>query len=161
MTRSAYDAMMGVSGRVEIGAPIEIVGDRTVRTQDVAPRSSYREGDYTKEDVIDLGFREAGTLIGPGLSLQCNAVCSNPFKPLEFMIDSSIAADVSVTAIDIASARYVQGGAVPGSVYSEASTGRNISWDTVQSTVPIQVTLRNDSAVPVPVRMSIRGRRIS
>lgn len=158
---SVYDNMMGVSGRVDISGPIEIVGDPTVRTSEARSRAQYREGDYTEEDIIDLGFKENQQMIAPGATLICSAVCTSPFAPREFLIDSAIAADVSVTSVDIGSSRYVEGGAVPGAIYSEASTTRYVSWRTAQTTVPIQVGIRNDSAVPVPVRMSIRGKRIS
>jgi hypothetical protein len=64
-------------------------------------------------------------------------------------------------AIDIGSSRYIEGqNGVPGDQYSEVSNTRKVSWGTVQTTVPISITIRNDSAAPVTVKFALRGLRL-
>lgn len=158
---TAFDRMMGVNGPSEIlSAPIELLGDPTMLVPTVDQPARYTEGKYTIEDRIDLGFAQNPTVIAPGATQLFTASCSSPFKPEKFMIDSAVATDISVMDIAIGSSRYTEGGPVPGSVYSEVAVTNRISWRTVQTTVPIQITVRNDSANPVSVKMAVRGFRL-
>lgn len=156
---NAFDAITGVSGPTEIGN-VEMVGDRAMLVADVDKPAKYLEGHYTIQDRIDLGSPQNPTNLAAGAIQQFNFVCSSPFKPEQFIIDSTVATDISVLAIDIGSSRYIEGGSVPGAMYSEVSTLRYVSWRTVQTTVPIQITVRNDTLLTVTVKMAIRGLRL-
>lgn len=166
---NGFEQALGVGQPIEmLGSPTEIlgaydgsdVGDRANMVADIDNPAKYLEGKYTIQDRIDLGFAQNPTTIAPGATQLFTAVCSSPFKPLRFLIDSSVATDVSVMSVVIGSAIYVEGGPVPGAMYSEVSTEGRVSWRTVQTTVPIQILIRNDSAAPVAVKMSIRGFRL-
>lgn len=161
---NAYSALMGDNvGEPHdsyVGAPIEIVGDRAVVVADVDNPAKYLEGKYTAQDRIDLGFGNAAVLPA-GATGTYSASCSSPFKPEEMTIPSWLAPDVSVMAIDIGSSRYIEGqNGVPGDQFSEVSNTRKVSWGTVQTTVPISITLRNDSPVPIVIKFAIRGLRL-
>lgn len=165
---NGFEQAMGVGQPIEmLGSPTEIlgaydgdVGDRASLIADIDNPAKYLEGKYSIQDRIDLGFAQNPTTIAAGLTQLFTAVCSSPFKPLRFLIDSAVAADVSVMSVVIGSSIYVEGGPVPGAMYSEVSTEGRVSWRTVQTTVPIQIVIRNDSAAPVAVKMSIRGFRL-
>jgi hypothetical protein len=156
---SAFDRLVGMNGPIDIG-DVEMLGDPAMYVPTVDKPATYTEGKYTIQDRIDLGFAQNPTVIAAGMQAVFTASCSSPFKPERFMIDSAIAADVSVMSIDIGSARYIEGGPVPGAVYSEVSVTNKVSWRTVQTTVPITVTIRNDSANPVSCKMGVRGFRL-
>jgi len=159
---------MGVGSPIEmLGGPAEIlsgydgdVGDRANMVADIDNPAKYLEGKYTIQDRIDLGFAQNPTIIAPGATQLFTAVCSSPFKPLRFLIDSAVASDVSVMSVVIGSAIYVEGGPVPGAMYSEVSTEGRVSWRTVQTTVPIQIIIRNDSAAAVSCKLGLRGFRL-
>jgi hypothetical protein len=163
--QNAYASLMGADvgdPREFVGAPIEIVGDRAVAVPDVDNPAKYLEGRFTVQDRIDVGFGNNATL-APGAVQQFAATISSPFKPEELTIPSWLAPDVSVMAIDIGSCRYIESGTgsgVPADQYSEVSNTRKVSWGTVQTQVPIQITLRNDTAAAVNVKFCIRGLRL-
>jgi len=158
---NALDAIMGVGEPFElVGGGVEMLGDRAVAVADIDNPAKYLEGKYTIQDRIDLGFVQNATVLAAGASLLFQTQCSSPFKPLEFVIDSSVATFLSITGIVIGAAIYIEGGAVPGAIYSEVSLARKISWRTVQTTVPIQVTVRNDDGAPHMVKMAVRGFRL-
>jgi hypothetical protein len=166
---NAFEQAMGVGSPIEmLGGPAEIlsgydgtdVGDRANMVADIDNPAKYLEGKYTIQDRIDLGFSQNPATIAPGATQLFTAVCSSPFKPLRFLIDSAVAADVSVMSVVIGSAIYVEGGPVPGAMYSEVSTEGRVSWRTVQTTVPIQIVIRNDSAAPVSCKLGLRGFRL-
>lgn len=162
---SAYDQLLGVGDLVEIGGGVEILGDRAIAVADIDNPAKYLEGKYTIEDRIDVGFLQNASILTAagtaGATLLFTAVCSSPFKPLEFIVDSSVALDLSIVDVKIASSTYIESAPVPAAVYSEVSLARRISWRTVQTTVPIQVTVRNDSANSVMVKMCVRGFRLT
>jgi hypothetical protein len=156
---NAFERLVGMNGPIDMG-DVEMLGDPAMYVPEVDRPAKYTEGKYTIQDRIDLGFAQNPTVIQAGQQAVFTAACSSPFKPERFMIDSAIAADVSVMSVDIGSARYVEGGPVPGSQYSEVSVANRVSWRTVQTTVPITVTIRNDSGNPVSVKMGVRGFRL-
>jgi hypothetical protein len=156
---NAYDALMGTSGDVEIGK-VEIVGRRAIAVPESDNPQKFLEGKYTVADRISVGFPQNPATIGAGLQLQFVAQLSTPFKAEKMVIDSEHAADVSVMAIDVGPNRYVDGGPVPGALFSEVALDNFCSWDTVQTTVPIQITIRNDTAGPIAVKLGLRGLRL-
>lgn len=162
---SAYENMLGTSvgdPRDYVGSPIEIVGDRAIAVPEVDNPARFMEGKFTVQDRIDVGFGN-GALLAPGAQQMYSATVSSPFKPEELTIPSWLGPDVSVMAIDIGSCRYIESGTgsgVPGDQFSEVSNTRKVSWGTVQTQVPIQITLRNDSAVAVSIKMALRGLRL-
>lgn len=159
---NAMDTIMGVGEPFElVSGGVEMLGDRAVAVADIDNPAKYLEGKYTIQDRIDLGFAQNAAVIAPGGQLLFTAVCSSPFKPLEFVIDSTVATFLSVMSVVIGSAIYVEGGAVPGAIYSEVSLARKISWRTVQTTVPIQVLIRNDDIAAHAVKMAVRGFRLA
>jgi hypothetical protein len=158
---NAFERMMAVNGPTDIlSGPVEMLGDPAAMVPTVDQPARYTEGKYAIEDRIDLGFAQNPTVVAPGATQAFTAQCSSPFKPEKFMIDSAIATDISVTDIAIGSSRYIEGGPVPGAIYSEVAVTNRISWRTVQTTVPITITVRNDSANPVSVKMAVRGFRL-
>ncbi len=165
---NGFEQAMGVGQPIEmLGGPTEMlggdygdVGDRASMVADIDNPAKYLEGKYSIQDRIDLGFSQNPATIAPGAVALFTAVCSSPFKPLRFLIDSAVAADVSVVSVVIGSSIYVEGGPVPGAMYSEVSTEGRVSWRTVQTTVPIQVQIRNDSAAAVSVKLALRGFRL-
>jgi hypothetical protein len=159
---NAYEALMGssVGSRDFVGSPIEIVGDRAVVVADVDNPAKYLEGKYSAQDRIDVGFGNSAALAAGAVATYV-ATISTPFKPEELTIPSWLAPDVSIMAVDIGPSRYIDGqSGIPGDQYSEVSNTRKVSWGTVQTTVPIAITLRNDSANPVTVKMALRGLRL-
>jgi hypothetical protein len=164
---NALDRIAGLEGAIDIGLT-EILGDAAALVPEVDKPKSYTEGKYTIADRIDLGFSQCPLLVaasgalplGPMTPFTLQAVCSSPFKPERFTIDSSVATDISIASIDIGSARYIEGGLVPGAVYSEVAVTSKISWRTVQTTVPIVVKGQNDTTAPIVVKASIRGFRL-
>lgn len=162
---NAYEAMLGTNvgdPRDFVGSPIEIVGDRAVVVPEVDQPAKYLEGHFNVQDRIDVGFGN-NAVLAPGASQTFNATISSPFKPEELTIPSWLAPFVSVMAIDIGSSRYIESGTgsgVPGDQFSEVSNTRKVSWGTVQTQVPIQITLRNDSAVAQNIKMVCRGLRL-
>lgn len=159
---SAFDQMMGnsVGGPVEmLGQPIEILGERAMAVAEVDNPAKYLEGRYVAQDRIDVGFGN-NAVLAAGATTEFTAVVSTPFKPEELVIPSWLAPDVSITNADIGPNKYIDGGPVPGDQYSEVATTRKVSWGTVQTSVPIKITLRNDSAVPVNVKFALRGLRL-
>lgn len=152
---------LGVGEPTEIiSGRTEIIGDRAVVVPGVDNPKQYMEGKYTAQDRIDVGFQNNGATIGPGLDVTFIAAVSTPFKPEEFIIPSDIAPDLSVTAIVIGPNSYTDGGPVPAAVYSEVSVTRKVSWDTVQTSVQIKITIHNDSAAAVIGKISLRGLRL-
>jgi len=102
---NGFEQAMGVGSPIEmLGGPAEIlsgydgtdVGDRANMVADIDNPAKYLEGKYTIQDRIDLGFSQNPATIAPGATQLFTAVCSSPFKPLRFLIDSAVAADVSV-----------------------------------------------------------------
>ena len=158
---SAFDEMMGgrVNGPIEIGLT-EIVGDRVVMVPDVDKPKQYLEGKYTIQDRIDLGSPQNDNVAIAAFPTTRQFACSSPFKPEELIIDSATATDLSIMDVAIGSSRYTEGGPVPGAVYSEVALSRRVSWRTVQTTVPILITVRNDTANPVIAKLCIRGLRL-
>lgn len=156
---SALERITGLEGPVDLGLT-EILGDAAIMVPEVDKPAKYTEGKYTVADRIDLGFDLCPLPVLAGASFTLKAVCSSPFKPERFIIDSSVATDLSITAIDIGSSRYIEGGKIPGAVYSEVAVTSKISWRTVQTTVPIIVTGQNDAANQVVVKAAIRGFRL-
>ena len=159
---NAYDAMMGNVGdpREFVGAPIEIVGDRAVVVTEVDNPAKYLEGKYVAQDRIDVGFGN-NAVLAPGATQSFVATTSCPFKPEELTVPSWLAPDVSITAIDIGPCRYLDGQAgVPGDQYSEVSNTRKVSWGTVQTGVPMSISIRNDSLAAVNIKFALRGLRL-
>lgn len=163
---NAYASLMGAGNSVGeprdefVGAPIEIVGDRAVVVAEVDNPAKYLEGKYVAQDRIDVGFANGATLAA-GASAVYSATVSTPFKPEELTIPSWLAPDVSIMAVDIGPNRYIDGqSGIPGDQYSEVSNTRKVSWGTVQTGVPIQITVRNDKAVAVTVKFALRGLRL-
>jgi len=161
---NAYEQLLGAGSvgdpREFVGAPIEIVGDKAVVVADVDNPAKYLEGKYVAQDRIDIGFGNAVTLAAGAIATY-QATASTPFKPEELTIPSWLAPDVSITAIDIGPNRYIDGqSGVPGDQYSEVSNTRKVSWGTVQTGVPIAISVRNDSAVAVTVKFALRGLRL-
>jgi hypothetical protein len=158
---NGFEQAMGVGQPIEmLGGPTEMLGDPASMVADIDNPAKYLEGKYTIQDRIDLGFAQNPATIAPGAIQLFTAVCSSPFKPLRFLIDSAVAADVSVVSVVIGSAIYIEGGPVPGAMYSEVSTEGRVSWRTVQTTVPIQIGIRNDSAAPISCKLGLRGFRL-
>lgn len=163
---NAYELMgMGAGSVGEprdafVGQPIEIVGDRAVVVAEVDNPAKYLEGKYVAQDRIDIALGNKVTL-AIGATVTYTVTVSTPFKPEELVIPSWLAPNVSVMAIDIGPNRYIDGNnGVPGDIYSEVSNTRKVSWGTVQTGVPIQIQLRNDSAAAVTATMAIRGLRL-
>jgi len=158
---SALDRIAGLEGPIDLGLT-EILGEAAVMVPEVDKPAKYTEGKYSIADRIDLGFDLCPLSVAgvPGTPFTLKAVCSSPFKPERFIIDSTCATDISITAIDIGSSRYVEGGKIPGAVYSEVAVTSKISWRTVQTTVPIVVSGQNDTATPIVVKAAIRGFRL-
>jgi len=158
---NAYDRMMGVGDVDILSGNVDILGDPAAAVDAANPVGKYIDGKYTIQDRIDLGFAENGTVVAAGALQTFNATCASPFKPLEFVIDSTIATFLSITLIRIGASIYVEGGPVAGAIYSEVSLARKISWRTVQTQVPIQVTVRNNDVNPHAVNMTVRGFRLT
>jgi hypothetical protein len=157
---NAFDHMMGsVNGTTEIGSPFVEIGERTMAVPEVDQVAKYTEGKYTIQDRIDIGIGD-NAVLAPGATVTYQTTVTTPFKPESFTIPSSFASDVSVVGIDIGPCRYIDGLPVPGDNYSEVSLDRKVSWGTVQTGVPIRVTLRNDTAAAVNVKMTLRGLRL-
>jgi hypothetical protein len=160
---SAFDRMMGnqVNGEVDIvGGPYEIIGDKAVLVPDVDKPGQYTEGKFTAQDRIDVGFSNNGQVIAPGADVVFTAQVSTPFKPEEMIIPSNLAPDLAVAAVVIGPNSYIDGGAIQAAAYTEVSTARKVSWATVQTSVPIKITLRNISAAPVNGWVNLRGLRL-
>lgn len=166
-TNSELRDVLGLNGPVEIvggrggymGQPVEIIGDRAVAVAEVDKPSTYLEGKFTAIDRIDVGFGDNAVLAAGGI-VTYDATVSTPFKPEEMVFPSWLAPSVSITNVDIGPSKYIDGGSVPADIYSEVSTARRVSWGTVQTSVKIRVTIRNDSAVPVNVKFALRGLRL-
>lgn len=161
---NAYSELMGAGSvgdpREFVGAPIEIVGDKAVVVADVDNPAKYLEGKYVAQDRIDVGFGNAVTLAA-GATATYTATVSTPFKPEELTIPSWLAPDVSIMAVDIGPNRYIDGqSGVPGDQYSEVSNTRKVSWGTVQTGVPIAISVRNDTAAAVTIKFALRGLRL-
>lgn len=163
---NAYELMglgagsVGEPRNTYVGAPIEIVGDRAIVVADVDNPAKYLEGKYTAQDRIDIGFGNAVSLAA-GATFTYSTTVSTPFKPEELTVPSWLAPDVSIMAIDIGPCRYIDGqNGIPGDQYSEVSNTRKVSWGTVQTGVPIAITLRNDTAAAVTVKLALRGLRL-
>lgn len=167
MNNSELRDVLGLNGPVEIvggrngymGQPVEIIGDRAIAVAEVDKPSTYLEGKYTAIDRIDVGFGD-NAVLGVGATTTFTAMVSTPFKPEEMVFPSWLAPFVSITNVDIGPSKYVDGGAVPADIYSEVSTARRVSWGTVQTSVTIRVTVRNDSPAPVNVKFALRGLRL-
>jgi hypothetical protein len=158
-----YAEMMGAVGEprdVYVGGPVEIVGDRAVVVAEVDNPAKYLEGKFVAQDRIDIGFGNAAILLAAPAQLIFTATASTPFKPEELTIPSWLAPFVSVIAIDIGPNRYIDGGPVPGDQYSEVSNTRKVSWGTVQTGVPMSITLRNDTVNPLTIKFCLRGLRL-
>jgi hypothetical protein len=162
---NAYARMMGAGDVGEprsefVGAPIEIVGDRAVVVAEVDNPAKYLEGKYTAQDRIDVGFGNAAILAAGAITTYTTTV-STPFKPEELTVPSWAGPNLSITAIDIGPCRYIDGqSGIPGDQYSEVSNTRKVSWGTVQTGVPMAITVRNDSAGPVVIKLCVRGLRL-
>lgn len=164
---TAFDRIAGLEGPIEMGLT-EILGDAAMAVPEVDKFQKYTEGKYTIADRIDLGFTQCPLLVaasgalpgGPFTSFTLTGSCSSPFKPERFIIDSTVATDVSIESIDIGSARYIEGGKIPGAVYSEVAVTSKISWRTVQTTVPIVIKGQNDTTSAIVVKAAIRGFRL-
>ena len=162
---SALDRLAGLEGPIDLGLT-EILGDAAILVPEVDKPAKYTEGKYTVADRIDLGFRECPLPVAGAVApatfvpFTLNAVCSSPFKPERFVIDSAVATDISITDIAIGSSRYIEGGKVPGAIYSEVAVTSRISWRTVQTTVPIIISGQNDTVNAIVVKACIRGFRL-
>lgn len=156
---SPFDQMMGTVGDVEI------VGDRVRQVAEVDKVAVYtNDGKYIAQDRIDMGFipdmAALGTSLAAGAQQEFQAEATTPFKPEELIIDSSQATDLSIVSVNANSVNYIDGGAVPASAYSEVSNARRVSWGTIQTSGKIKIVVRNDSAAPIVIRMSVRGLRL-
>lgn len=143
-----------------VGQPIEIVGDRAVVVAEVDNPAKYLEGKFVAQDRIDIGVGNAATL-AIGATTTYPVTVSTPFKPEELTVPSWAAPSLSIMAIDIGPNRYIDGqNGIPADQYSEVSNTRKVSWGTVQTGVPIQISVRNDSAAAVVIKFAIRGLRL-
>lgn len=142
-----------------VSGPVEILSDRAIVVPEVDNPAKYLEGKYIAQDRIDVGFGNAAAL-AIGATTPYTQTVSTPFKPEELTVPSWLAPFVSITAIDIGPNRYIDGGPVPGDQYSEVSNTRKVSWGTVQTGVPIVITLRNDSGNVLVVKFCLRGLRL-
>ena len=159
-----FSNLMGVSDpdMAEVGAPITILGDPAAAVAEVDRPAKFLTGNYTIQDRIDIGLGNNAVLAAGATATYACSV-SSPFKPESLTIPSWLAPDVSVMDVKIGSDLYVESNpvsGVPGDQFSEVSVTRKVSWGTVQTNVPIQITLRNDTALPVNVKMAIRGLRL-
>lgn len=154
-----FDRMMGNTG------DIEIVGDRVRQVAEVDKPATYTaDGKYIAQDRIDLGFNPdmggLGTTLAVGATQEFVGVCTTPFKPEELIIDSAQAGDLTITQVNANSVLYIDGAPVPATCYSEVSTARRVSWGTIQASGLVRISIRNDGANPLAVRMSLRGLRL-
>lgn len=156
--RSVMDEVLQGVGDVEIGRPASPSGEQSKAV-------SYNPtADYKNAYDIDLGFESApfgGALLAVGATQVITVQPVTPFKPHELRIPGSIAADFEIAAMTLADRAYIDGSAIPCENYSEVSNVGLMDIGTINTSVPLKITIRNIGAVPARFRGNFRGLKVT
>lgn len=160
MPKSIMDRVMSGVGDVDIlGRPA------AAASGGASPVSYSPEAEYTVGYEIDFGFESAtfasGALIPVGGSQTLVITPVTPFKPKEMRIPSAIANDFEIVDILLADRHYIDGAPIPCDNYSEVSNVGLMDIGTINTTVPLKMTVRNIGAVPARFRGNFRGMKVT
>jgi hypothetical protein len=152
------DAVLEGVGDVEIGRPAQPSGD-TAKAVTYNPQQ-----DYKNAYEIDLGFQSAafgGALIAVGATQDLIVAPVTPFKPSELRVPGSIAPDFEIVALTLADRSYVDGTPIPCENYSEVSNVGLMDIGTLNTSVPLRMTVRNIGPVAARFRANFRGIKVT
>jgi hypothetical protein len=157
--RSVMDAVLDGVGDVEIvGRPAQAGSGGST------PVSYNPQQEYTKGYEIDFGFQSApfgGALVAVGATVDLVIQPVTPFKPSELRVPGSIAADWEIVSMVLADRSYMDGTAIPCENYSEVSNVGLMDIGTINTSVPLRMTVRNIGAAPARFRANFRGVKVT
>jgi hypothetical protein len=157
--RSVMDQVLEGVGEVEI------VGRPAQPSAEGQKAATYNpQADYKNAYDIDLGFQSAafgGALIAVGATADLVIQPVTPFKPKELRVPGTIAPDFEIVSMTLADRAYIDGSPIPCENYSEVSNVGLMDIGTIQTSVPLRITVRNIGAVAARFRANFRGRKVT
>ena len=156
--RSVMDAVLNNVGDVEIGRPAQAGGTGQ------QPVQYNPQQEYTKGYDIDFGFQSAafgGALVAVGATADLVIQPVTPFKPTELRVPGSIAADWEIVSLVLADRSYMDGTPIPCENYSEVSNVGLMDIGTINTSVPLRMTVRNIGPAAARFRANFRGLKVT
>jgi hypothetical protein len=144
---------------------VEIVGRPAQASAESSKGATYNPTqEYKNAYEIDFGFQSAafgGATIAVGATQDLVVAPVTPFKPSELRVPGTIAPDFEIVSMNLGDRSYMDGTPIPCENYSEVSNVGLMDIGTINTSVPLRMTVRNIGAVAARFRANFRGLKVT